>query len=247
MLRTHTRILSWSASYHSSETRLITAMLMKGNFSFALCFVLALLGSVASEGADRKESSDPWIVSARIIRNGSASGSGVYLTSGLVITAAHLTAVDANMSVSIAGAVLPAKVLKQGSFEDVDLSLLLVDEGELPASIRPIRIQLCEAPPWPGDPVIVVDAVSAARSHIVSPRVLSFTLRGKFSTLIGDVATTGNSGSGVFDPDRKCLLGIISGKIQDIAKYFVPASAIRDFMASAQGGELKWRDLPTGD
>jgi Trypsin-like peptidase domain len=224
-------------------------MLMKGNvrFAFALCLVIATSGSVAFEGADRKESSNPWIASARIIRNGGASGSGVYLTSGLVITAAHLTAVDANMSVSIAGVVLPAKVLKQGAFEDVDLSLLLVDEEKLPARIRPIRMQLCEAPPWPGDPVIVVDAASAARSHIVSPRVLSFTLRLKFSTLIGDVATTGNSGSGVFDPDRKCLLGIVSGKIQDIAKYFVPASAIRDFMAPAQGGEPKWRGLPTDD
>jgi len=68
--------------------------------------------------------------------------------------------------------------------------------------------------------------------------VLPFTLRNKFSTLIGDVATTGNSGSGVFDPNRKCLLGIMSQKItshmpegdKDIAKYFVPAAAIRDFI-----------------
>src|SRR5262249_44506237 len=161
--------------------------------------------------------------------------SGVYLTSGLIITAAHLIAVDAKMSVSIAGVVLPAKVLKQGSFEDVDLSVLSVDEEKLPASVRLIRTQLCEAPPWPGDPVIVVDAVSATRSHIVSPQVLSFTSRIKFSTLIGDVATTGNSGSGVFDPNRKCHLGIISAKFasqttegdKDLAKYFVPALAIR--------------------
>jgi len=213
---------------------------MKANFSFALCLGLALLGSVASEGADRKESSDPWVVSARIIRNGDASGSGIYLKSGLVITAAHLTAVDANMSVSIAGVLLPAKVLKQGSLEDVDLSLLSVDEEKLPASVRLIRTQLCEAPPWPGDPVIVVDAVSATRSHIVSPQVLPFTSRIKFSTLIGDVATTGNSGSGVFDPNRKCLLGIMSGKFfshtaegnKDIAKYFVPAVGIRDFISA---------------
>jgi hypothetical protein len=232
-------------------------MLVRGTvrFAFALCLVVTLLASVASEGADRKENSDPWIVSARIIRNGEASGSGVYLASGLVVTAAHLTAVDAKMSVSIAGVVLPAKVLKQGSFEDVDLSLLSVDEEKLSASVRLVRMQLCEAPPWPGDPVIVVDAVRAARSHIVSPRVLSFSLRSKFSTLIGDVATTGNSGSGVFDPNRKCLLGIMSGKFlshttggdKDIAKYFVPAVAIRDFMAPAQDGELKWRGLPAGD
>ena len=207
-------------------------------FAFALCLAVTLLAPVVSEGADRKESSSPWIVAARIIGNGKASGSGVYLKSGLVITAAHLTAVDANMSVSIAGVALPAKVLKQGSFEDVDLSLLLVDEEKLPASIGLIRMQLCEAAPWPGDPVIVVDAVSAARSHIVSPQLLPFALRNKFSTLIGDVASTGRSGSGVFDPNRKCLLGIMSRVItshttrggKDIAKYFIPAVAIRDFM-----------------
>jgi hypothetical protein len=58
--------------------------------------------------------------------------------------------------------------------------------------------------------------------------------------LISDVATTGNSGAGVFDAGSRCLLGIISRKIsvrlngvdeqKDIAKYFVPASAIRAFI-----------------
>jgi hypothetical protein len=171
-----------------------------------------------SNGADRKESGGPWIATAAIIRNGERSGSGVYLNSGLFITAAHLTAVDAKMGVRIAGMVLPelpAKILKQGSSEDVDLSLLLVDEEKLLTSIRLPRIHLCEAPPWPGDPVIVVDARHATKSQIVSPRVLPYTCtwRTKFSTLIRDVATTGDSGSGVFDPNRKCLLGIISGKL----------------------------------
>src|SRR5262245_29156125 len=87
------------------------------------------------------------------------------------------------MSVRIVGVVLPAKVLKQGSVEDVDLSLLLIDEEKLPADIEVPRMQLCEAPPWPGDPVIVVDAGHATRSHIVAPQVLQFTLRHKFSTL----------------------------------------------------------------
>jgi Trypsin-like peptidase domain len=228
--------MALQATYRVNERKPVS---MKGNtrLAFALCLVTVLLAPV-SEGADRKESSDPWIVSAQILRNGGASGSGVYLASGLIITAAHLTAVDANMSVSIAGVVLPAKVLKQGSFEDVDLSVLSVDEGKLPASIGLIRMQLCEAPPWPGDPVIVVDAVKATESHIVSPEALPYKFRNKFSTLIGDVATTGNSGSGVFDPNRKCLLGIMSrkftshatGRDKDVAKYFVPAVAIRDFM-----------------
>jgi hypothetical protein len=83
-----------------------------------------------------------------------------------------------------------------------------------------------------------VDAGRASPSHIVSPQLLPFTWRNKFSTLIGDVATTGNSGSGVFDPNRKCLVGIISQKFtshmpegdRDTAKYFVPAAAIREFL-----------------
>ena len=210
-------------------------------FAFALCLAGALLTPIMSSGADRKESGGPWIATAAIIRNGEQTGSGVYLNSGLIVTAAHLTAVDAKMGVRIAGMVLPelpAKILKQGSAEDVDLSLLLVDEEKLLTSIRLPRMQLCEAPPWPGDPVIVVDARHATESQIVSPRVLPFTLRTKFSTLIRDVATTGDSGSGVFDPNRKCLLGIISKKFtshttegdKEIAKYFVPAAAIRDFM-----------------
>jgi hypothetical protein len=63
--------------------------------------------------------------------------------------------------------------------------------------------------------------------------------------VIKDVATTGNSGSGVFDLGRKCLLGIMSRKIQvrsspfdpgskliDVAKYFVPAKTIGEFIPS---------------
>jgi hypothetical protein len=206
--------------------------------AFTLCLAVSLLAPIASESVDGKEGASPWIATAGIIRDGGQSGSGVYLKSGLVITAAHLTALDANMSARIAGVVLPAKVLKQGSLEDVDLSLLFVDQEKLPKNIKLPRMQLCEAPPWPGDPIIVVDAGHASRSHIVSPQVLPFTLRSKFPTLIGDVATTGNSGSGVFDSYRKCLVGIMSRKFtshmpegdRDTAKYFVPAAAIRQFL-----------------
>jgi Trypsin-like peptidase domain len=220
-------------------------MLVQGNVrsAFAICLVLTLLAPVASEGGDREENSNDWIVSARVLRNGERSGSGIYLRSGLVITAAHLTAIDANMRVRLLGVAMPAKVLKQGSTQDVDLSLLSIDEEKLPAGIKPPEIQLCEAPPWPGDPVIVVDAGRITRSRIVSPQVLPYPLRNKFSTLIGDVAGTGNSGSGVFEPNRKCLLGIMAKKFtshttrgdKDIAKYFVPAVAIRDFMSAELG------------
>jgi hypothetical protein len=53
-----------------------------------LCLAVSLLAPITSESADGKEGSGPWIATAGIIRDGGQSGSGVYLKSGLVITAA---------------------------------------------------------------------------------------------------------------------------------------------------------------
>jgi S1-C subfamily serine protease len=201
----------------------------------ALCIAFSLVQLLLiSAGAGRTETPIMWAVPANI-RDGEYSGSGIYLTPGLVITAAHVTAGwTGNAEVYIDGAGFPATRVKQGAFEDVDLALFSVDQQKLRASIQEIQAPLCRAPAWPGDPVIVVDQAGTTHSHIISPVILSFPLRSKFSTLIADVATTGNSGSGVFDPDHECLLGIMSRKFTmagvDIAKYFVPASEIREFI-----------------
>jgi hypothetical protein len=201
----------------------------------ALCVAIGLVQlQLISARADRTGSPTMWAVAANI-RDGEYSGSGIYLTPGLVITAAHVTAGwSGNTEVYIDGAGFPASQVKQGVFEDVDLALFSVDQQKLPASIQEIQASLCRAPAWSGDPVIVVDQAGTTRSHIISPVILPFPLRSKFSTLIADVATTGNSGSGVFDPDHECLLGIMSRKFTiagvDIAKYFVPASEIREFL-----------------
>ena len=201
----------------------------------ALCVAIGLVQlPLISARADRTGSPTMWAVAANI-RDGEYSGSGIYLTPGLVITAAHVVAGwSGNTEVYIDGAGFPASPVKQGAFEDVDLALFSVDQQKLPASIQEIQASLCRAPAWSGDPVIVVDQAGTTRSHIISPVILPFPLRSKFSTLIADVATTGNSGSGVFDPDHECLLGIMSRKFTiagvDIAKYFVPASEIREFL-----------------
>ena len=97
-------------------------------FALAFCLAMTLLTPIPSEGAERKEGSSPWIATAGIFRKEGPTGSGVYLKSGLIITAAHLTDAAAKMGVRIAGISLPAEVLKQGSLEDVDFSLLLVDQ-----------------------------------------------------------------------------------------------------------------------
>src|SRR5262245_40798495 len=70
----------------------------------ALCS-LPSRGALSAVGADRKERGGPWIATAGIIRNGEQPGSGVHGKSGVIITAAHLTAIDATMSVRIAGVI----------------------------------------------------------------------------------------------------------------------------------------------
>jgi len=172
-------------------------------------------------------------------------GYGIYLGKGLVITAQHVvgSAARTKPSVRIAGMDLPAHAIREGSFERVDLTLLSIDEQKLPIYLQMRRMPLCEKAPWPGERVIVAVPEGTARSHVMSPLLLPFSMRRRLPTVISDVATTGNSGSGVFDAGNKCLLGIMSRKIyvpansadpeskeRDIAKYFVPASTIRAFI-----------------
>jgi len=172
------------------------------------------------------------------------TGYGIYLRDGLVITAAHVVgaATRAKPSIDIAGEVLPAKVLKESPFEKDDLTLLGFAGQSLPVSLRMRRTPLCEAPPIAGEPVLVAIPEGTAPSHIMPPKLLPRQYQVRFSTVITDVATTGNSGSGVFRAAHRCLLGIMSRKIQvrpnrdrskepkDLAKYFVPASTIRSFL-----------------
>ena len=62
------------------------------------------------------------------MRDGEYSGSGIYLTPGFVITAAHVTpGWTGSAEVYIDGAGFPASRVKQGVFEDVDLALFSVD------------------------------------------------------------------------------------------------------------------------
>src|ERR1700733_12369102 len=172
-------------------------------------------------------------------------GYGIYLGGGLFITAAHVAGHTwfTRPKVAIAGTEYPTNVVKAGDFETIDLTLLSVDEGRLPSRLALRRNPLCARAPWPGEPVITVVPEGTVRSRILSPQRLPLDAR-KFDTVISDVALTGNSGSGVFDAEKKCLLGIMSRKISeyrtrrstgkrelyDIAKYFVPASVIAQFI-----------------
>jgi hypothetical protein len=172
-------------------------------------------------------------------------GAGIYLGKGLVLSVAHVVGggILNQPKVIIAGQTLTATVVKESSFEQLDLALLEINEEGLPISLRLRRIPLCQGQPWPGEEVVSLAGQGPVRSRVLSSKGLPASVR-RFSTVIRDVATTGNSGSGVFDAQRRCLLGIMSRKISqvgvqkatgtkrtvDIAKYFVPASTIAEFM-----------------
>ena len=173
-------------------------------------------------------------------------GAGIYLGKGLFITAAHVAGRSwlTRPKIAIAGSEYPTRVVKEGSFEGTDLTLLSVEEELLPVRLRLRRNAICTDPPKPGQEVVTIVPNSAVRSHILAPDRLPIETRKRFSTVIADVARTGNSGSGVFDVKHKCLLGIMSRKIsqsqtrlgaakaetRDIAKYFVPAAEIAAFL-----------------
>lgn len=172
-------------------------------------------------------------------------GYGIYLGNGFFITAAHVAgrAWMTRPKVVIAGREYPTQVVKEGSFEGTDLTLMSVEGSLLPMRLRLRQNALCKDPPWPGQQVVTVVPEGVVRSHILAPELLPIATR-KYSTVIADVARTGNSGSGVFDAQRRCLFGIMSRKItqsrtridtgkpetRDIAKYFVPASEIAAFL-----------------
>jgi hypothetical protein len=172
-------------------------------------------------------------------------GYGIYLGKGLFITAAHVAGRTwwTRPKVAFLGKEYPTRVVKEGSFEGTDLTLLAVDESLLPVWLQLRRNELCKSSPIPGEAVVTVVPEGIARSHVIAPELLPLDVR-KFSSAIADVAKTGNSGSGVFDARSKCLLGIMSRKIsqsvtnritnqtvvRDIAKYFVPSTTIREFI-----------------
>jgi hypothetical protein len=167
--------------------------------------------------------------------------SGIYLGSGTIITAAHV--VGPSLRVLIAGQELPADVIKQGSSETIDLALLSIDQTNLPVGLRLRRNPICEEPPKTAEIVIVVVSSKTERSRIKS-------LNG--SNNFVEAATNGDSGSGVYRVQKACLLGILNSKISDfyyrldrgrmvrdlgmgsieVAKHFVPASDIVNFIPS---------------
>jgi S1-C subfamily serine protease len=237
------RVQEYPSRWTAAEPGPIEAMSLLFRLVAITACLLSATAVIAAEDTDAALSA--YAVSINRSAADNRSGTGIYLGKGLVLTASHVVgqALLNRPKVTIAGQDLPARVLKQDTFERSDLALLAIDEESLPTSLRLRRISLCEARPWPGEDVITVIPEETVHSHVISPQGLPLQAK-RFNTIIADVARTGNSGSGVFDTQKKCLLGIMSRKISqvrtkltdgskqtyDIAKYFVSASIIAEFL-----------------
>jgi trypsin-like peptidase len=177
------------------------------------------------------------------------SGYGIYLGESAIITAAHVVGhwpLFSNPTIIIAGREIEAKVIKKGEFPQLDLAQLSVEQASLPVSLRLRRNPLCKEPADVGTDVVVVSPDQTAHSQIIPPQAIAPQYRSLFGTLISEPH---GSGSGVFDADKKCLVGIMSAAVMrnslvgaavtplslkttwdDRVGYFVPASIISDFL-----------------
>jgi hypothetical protein len=203
-------------------------------------FVIAAFVAVASFAANgaQAETTDDYSLKPYVVQmvSGAArkvGGSGVYLGRGFVLTASHV----GGQGVRIGDFDYSARTVKVGTFQTIDLRLLFIAEEKLPDSVRALHMPLCEMPPQPDEPVMLAAPQSITRSRIESPSLLPPNMT-KYWPMISDVETSGKSGSGVFDAENKCLLGILSALISGnnnnppkaIGTYFVPASIIRSFV-----------------
>jgi hypothetical protein len=177
------------------------------------------------------------------------SGYGVYLGQNAIITAAHVVGhwpLFTNPMVMIAGEEIPAKVIKKGTFPQLDLALLTVSDTALPVNLRMRRMPLCKEPAKIGTDAIVVYSDRIVHSQIISAQIIPAHYRRQFGSLIGEPE---GSGSGVYDASKRCLVGIMSAAVTtqsnvmnppkpryDFGRenarvgYFVPASTIAEFL-----------------
>lgn len=180
---------------------------------------------------------------------GVAGNAGIYLGEGLVLTAAHVSGSPGDktpLGIAVEDRLVPARFIKAGRYEETDISLLAVDLAALPSGLRSRQAPaFCPTRLLPGQAAVVASFARIDRSSIVSYAEMPVGLPAKFDSLIRDVYSTGDSGSGVFDPIRRCLAGIISRRIEilpeknsgkapiGLAKYFVPADEIIAFLGAA--------------
>jgi len=181
-------------------------------------------------------------------------GSAIFLGGNRFLTAAHVVDQNpftddcadygiADPVVEFGAAQLGGRVVKATPWDDrdglvypggVDLALIEVDARMIPVALRSAApLALCDSEPPPAAEIQVATeyGVSAATTR---PGTTEHFARIDF------LAKRGDSGGGVFDPKRRCLIGIISSGGTQGTNY-VPNDAIRRFLADRDAAVLAHR------
>src|SRR5262249_44488650 len=154
---------------------------MKG---VTLCWVAlaAMLGPAPARA--QSDDSDLRSLAAHVNRTPQQPwpGYGVYLGNGLILTASHVPGVFAQSKprVAIAGQALPAALVREGSLDGVDLTLLAVDGTRLPVRLQMRRTPICPHPPYAGEAVVVATPEGTAPSRVLPPLAIPADMRGRF-------------------------------------------------------------------
>ena len=187
-------------------------------FATSLCFgvVVAALLAAPARSQDIDDLLKVYGVHVDRTPRQSWTGLGIYLGQGIVLTPAHVSGLGfwRTPRVDIAGKLYPTRVLKDGHFHRVDLTLLFVDVNELPVSLGLRRLPLCPGPSWPNEQVVLVTQENAVRSFVVPPARLPGGIRSAYRTAVGLAPETGGSGSAVIDANKRCLVGMITRTIE---------------------------------
>ncbi len=176
-----------------------------------------------------------------------ASGSGILLNGGLVLTAAHVVRLNAqnpDVTVILNSLRVHGAVIRNGDSQHRDLALILIDPTDM-RLFRPAQqagVAICTDNPRTNQPVVVVSNGVTTRSSTISSPITSDgqTVTGQtggWTNLLTTGYHPGNSGGGVFNPQRNCLWGVINlelsgtvdGRSLDLTA-FVPALAIAAFL-----------------
>ena len=188
-------------------------MQLGGRFAIVIALALALPWLARAQSPD----DDLKIYAVNVVKTPPLekqfTGYGIYLGGGKVLTAAHVVGNFPSITqprVLVAGLDLPAEIVKQGSLEQTDLALLSIDETLLPVSLKLRRNPLCKAVPPPGANTVVAYPEKTVRARILSPLAIAPQYRARFGSLITEQQ---GSGSGLFDVEHRCLLGIMSRKV----------------------------------
>ena len=242
----------WSALYWATAThigRILGQSMQIGAVLISSVVLLASLSGYAQSADDNLKLNAVGVINVPPFKM-PFSGFGIYLGGSTIITAAHVVGhwpLFSNPTIVIQGRETPVKVIKKGAFPQLDLARLSIEQSSLPASVGLRRIALCKEPAQSGTNVLVVYPDKTLRSRIISSRAIIPQYRNQFGTLISEPQ---GSGSGVFDANKRCLLGIISAAITrsepigapalpfsfQIAwnasvGYFVPATTIATFLS----------------